>query len=345
MADATYQRVGIAAVAYEAPPEAMTSEAIEAELAPLYDRIGLVPGRLELMTGIKERRFWPGPIRPSTIATHAGRRALQQAGVDPASVGALVFSSVCRDQLEPASAHAVHHALGLSTGAYVLDVSNACLGVLNGVNIVANMIELGHIESGLVVAGEDGLPLVRSTIDRLRDDLGVTRKSVKLDFASLTIGAGAAAVLLRRREPDADGPALLGSATRVASEHHDLCVGGLGDEGSLAMATDAEVLLESGLDLARDTYADFRRGVAAAELDRVVTHQVGKAHHRRLLDELDIAPESAFTTYETFGNVGSVSLPLTLARAVEAGFVTRGHRVGLLGIGSGLGCMMVLARW
>jgi 3-oxoacyl-[acyl-carrier-protein] synthase-3 len=345
MADARYERVGIAAVAYEAPPEVMTSDDIEAELAPLYERIGLVPGRLELMTGIRERRFWPGPIRPSSIATHAGRKALQQADVDPSAVGALVFSSVCRDQLEPASAHAVHHALGLAPGAYVFDISNACLGVLNGVNVVANMIELGHIECGLVVAGEDGLPLVRGTIDRLRTDVEVTRRSVKLDFASLTIGSGAAAVLLKRTEPGADGPSLLGSATRVASEHHDLCVGGLGDGGSMAMATDAEMLLESGLDLARATYVDFRAGAAADGLDRVVTHQVGKIHHRRLLEELDIAPERTFTTYETFGNVGSVSLPLTLARAVESGFVTKGHRVGLLGIGSGLGCMMVLARW
>lgn len=340
-----YERVGIAAVTYEAPPDVFTSEALERDLAPVYQRLGLVEGRFELMTGIRERRFWSGPIRPSSIAAHAGRKALERSGVEPASVGALVFSSVCRDQIEPASAHAVHHHLGLAPDAYVFDVSNACLGVLNGMNIVANLIELGHIESGLVVAGEDGRPLVRSTIERLVSDPEVDRRSIKLDFASLTVGSGAAAVLLRRREPGGAGAALLGGVTRVASEHHDLCVGGLGDAGHLSMATDAEMLLESGLDLARATYVDFRLGPAAEGLDRVVTHQVGKAHHRRLLHELDIDPSIAFTTYESFGNVGSVSLPLTWARAVESGFVEPGHRVGLLGIGSGLGCMMVLVRW
>lgn len=345
MAETAYRRVGLAAVAYEAPPEAWTSDAIEQELAPVYDRIGLLPGRLELMTGIRERRFWGGPVRPSSIATHAGRAALQQADLHPSKVGALVFASVCRDQIEPASAHAVHHALGLAPDAQVFDVSNACLGVLNGMCTVANMIELGQIEAGLVVAGEDGLPLVRGTVDRLLADEEVTRKSIKLDFASLTIGSGAAAVLLCRREPEDAGPALIGGVTRAASEHHDLCVGGLGDGGALTMATDAEMLLESGLDLARATYADFRRGPAADGLDRVVTHQVGKIHHRRLLDELDLDPHSAFTTFESFGNIGSVSLPFTLARAVETGFIEPGHRLGLLGIGSGLGCMMVSVQW
>jgi 3-oxoacyl-[acyl-carrier-protein] synthase III len=339
-----FERVGVAAVTYERPPEILTSEAIEAELADTYARLGLHEGRLELMTGIRERRFWSGPVRPSSIAMHAGRRALAEAEVDPASVGALVFASVCRDQIEPASAHAVHHALGLSPSAYVFDVSNACLGVLNGMHVVASLIELGQIESGLVVAGEDGRPLVRSTIERLQTDSSITRKSIKLDFASLTIGSGAAAVLLRRKAPDAPGAALLGGVTRAASEHHDLCVGGYEESGALAMATDAEMLLESGLDLARATYADFVAGPAAEGLDRVVTHQVGKAHHRRLLDTLGLPVEQAFTTYETFGNVGSVSLPLTWARAREEGFLTPGQRLGLLGIGSGLGCMMVAVR-
>jgi len=339
-----FERVGVAAVAYESPPEVFTSDELENELSPVYERLGLVPGRFELMTGIRQRRFWPGPVRPSSIATHAGRRALEAAATPPASVGALVFSSVCRDQIEPASAHAVHHALGLSPEAFVFDLSNACLGVLNGITTVASMIELGQISAGLVVAGEDGRPLVRSTIDRLLADETVDRRSIKLDFASLTVGSGAAAVLLRRKEPDEDGPAILGGVTRVASEHHDLCVGGLGD-GGLSMATDAEMLLESGLDLARSTFVDFRLGPATEGMDRVVTHQVGKAHHRRLLGELEIDPARAHTTYEEFGNVGSVSLPLTWARAVESGFIGSGDRVGLLGIGSGLGCMMVLAQW
>ena len=71
--------VVIAGVSMELPPQVVTTDELEARLAPLYQRIGLVPGRLELMTGIKERRFWNTPIKPSEIAARAGKKALAKA--------------------------------------------------------------------------------------------------------------------------------------------------------------------------------------------------------------------------------------------------------------------------
>ncbi len=339
-----YEHVGIAAVDYEAPPEVVTSGELETRLAPLYERIGLVPGRLEMMTGIRERRFWPTPQRPSAIATLAARKALKASRIEPERIGVLAFCGVSRDQMEPASAHAVHHALGLASDAHVFDLSNACLGVLNGMVVVANMIELGQVEAGIVVAGEDGRRLVDGTVERLRQDEDATRRSVKSDFASLTVGAGAAAVVLARTEVRPQAPVFEGGTVVGASRHHDLCVGGSVGASELSMATDAEALLEAGLEVAREAYAAFRRDVVPDGLDKVVTHQVGRAHHVRLLDELGLDPRTAFTTYESFGNVGSVSVPLSWAMALEQGFVAPGDRLGLLGIGSGLGCLMASIR-
>ena len=53
-----YQSVCIEAFGYTLPDEIVTSDEIEARLAPLYQRLRLPAGRLELMTGIRERRFW-----------------------------------------------------------------------------------------------------------------------------------------------------------------------------------------------------------------------------------------------------------------------------------------------
>ena len=38
-------------------------------------------------------------------------------------------------------------------------------------------------------------------------------------------------------------------------------------------------------------------------------------------------------------------VPLTLAMAHEQGFLQAGDRVGLLGIGSGLNCLMLGVQW
>src|SRR6185503_12865228 len=103
---------------------------------------------------------------------------------------------------------------------------NACLGVLNGMVVVAGMIERGEIEAGLVVSGEDGRGLVEETIATLlasRADERGLRAELKQAFASLTIGSGACAVLLARG--GAGAPRLLGGVALAATEHVELCQG------------------------------------------------------------------------------------------------------------------------
>lgn len=345
-----YQRVGLAAIGYELPPKVLSSAAIEDALSSVYARIGLHPGRLELMTGIKERRYWPEEALPSTVAARAGEQAL--VGFDRGRIGALIHASVCRDFLEPATANVVHHHLGLPKGAQVYDVSNACLGVLSAMLQVANQIELGQIEAGLVVAGENGKPLVDSTIRQLLSDPKLDRRSIKPHFASLTIGSGAVAVLLTRRE---DAPhRLRGASIRAATEHHLLCQGGAsgGDTGvaagtGLGMTTDSEALLKAGIALAQENWAACQAGLGFAEApaDRILTHQVGKAHQTQLFSALGLDEGKSYVTYDRLGNVGSVSLPITLGLAAEAGFVGSGDRVALLGIGSGLSSVMMGVDW
>ena len=118
-----FKRTVLSGLVAELPPEVWTSDEVERRLAPLYGRLKLPEGRLELMTGIRERRFWPQPIRPSAASALAGRRAMQAAGVGPADIDLLIHSSVCRDRLEPSTAAYVHGLLGLGPQAQILDVS------------------------------------------------------------------------------------------------------------------------------------------------------------------------------------------------------------------------------
>lgn len=333
----------IAAIAAELPPEVVTSGAIEARLAPLYDRIGLVPGRLELMTGIKERRFWREPVRPSDVAARAGARAIAASGIDRGKIGLLIHGSVCRDFLEPATASVIHHHLELPSTAQAFDLSNACLGVLSGVVTAMSAIEAGRIDAALIVSGEDGRPLVEQTIAGLLADPGATRQSIKRAFASLTIGAGAAAILVSRRELAPRGHRLAGFVQRTASQHHGLCQGGEG--GEMTMSTDAEALLAAGLEVAKEAWQALISELSwpPGSFDRVVTHQVGRAHTRALHQAIGVPEERGFVTYDRLGNVGSASLPLTLALAEPS--LVPGQRVGLLGIGSGLQTLMIGVEW
>src|SRR5258708_38888891 len=71
------------------PDETWTSAGIEEQLKPLYDRLKLQAGRLELMTGIKERRMWPADTKPADASGKAGNAGLKTSTVKPGPRGAL----------------------------------------------------------------------------------------------------------------------------------------------------------------------------------------------------------------------------------------------------------------
>lgn len=345
-----YEHVCVESLAYELPPHVVTSDDIEQQLAPVYQRLGLPFGRLELMTGIRERRFFDRDVKPSQVSSITARKALDSSGLKPDVMGLLVHGSVCRDQLEPATASGVHHALGLPKTAAILDVSNACLGLLNGTLVLANMIELGQVRAGIVVGTEDGRELVEGTIDSLLKNPQTTRQSIKLDFASLTIGSGSAAIVLCHRDLSRTGRRLLGGVCMTDTSHHGLCAGGveaMASDGRLRMQTDSEALLHAGIELATITWDRFQAEVGwqTADVQKVFTHQVGKAHRKLLLDRLGLSPQIDFPTVEFLGNTGAVALPTAFALGVERGHVAVGDRVALLGIGSGLSSIMLGVEW
>jgi len=345
-----YSKVHIEALGYELAPMVITSSELESRLEPLYKSLFLAPGQLQALTGIRERRWWePGyPLSQGAIA--AGRKALDASGIAPAEIGALIYTGVCREQFEPATACRVAAGLGIQGNAAVFDLSNACLGVLNGILDVANRIELGQIRAGLVVSCESAREINEIMIGRMLEERNMEHFAVSL--ATLTGGSGAVAVLLTDGSFSGTGRRrLVGGATQAAPEHHRLCLWGMVPDGKdgykQTMSTDGVNVMNYGVELGLRTWQAFLKEVAwkSEDVDRVVCHQVGSAHQSAILKTLGIASDKDFTTFEYLGNMGTVSLPLTAAIADEREMLEPGEKVALLGIGSGLNCLMLGVEW
>lgn len=344
-----YSKVSVAGFGYELAPNVVTSDDLERRLAPVYDKLHLQPGQLEALTGIAERRFWDIDFRLSEGAIGAGQKALAAARVNPSEIGMLIYGGVCRENLEPATACAVADALGVPANAQIYDVSNACLGVLNGMVQIANAIELGQIQAGMVVSCEAAREIVESTIDRMLSNPDMTL--FKDTIATLTGGSGAVAVILSSHETAPQGHRLLGGVARSATQHHRLCTwgpaGGMLSNAHQVMKTDSVGVLQHGVTLGVETFRAFRRELSlpADKPDKVVCHQVGAAHQRTILKAFGIDEARDFTTFRFLGNIGTVSLPITATIADERQFFNKGDLVGFLGIGSGLNCLMLALDW
>lgn len=344
-----YIKTNIAGFGYELAPQIISSEDLESRLAPVYERLHLQPGQLEALTGIAERRFWDKDFKLSDGAISAGRKALTASNIPAEKIDMLIYGGVCRENLEPATACAVAHGLGLGGDTQIYDVSNACLGVLNGMVQIANAIELGQIRAGMVVSCESARQIVDTTIERIlaSHDMEIFKETI----ATLTGGSGAVAVVLCHSTMAPFGHRLLGGVAKSATQYHRLCTWGpdtgIPSSAPHIMRTDSVGVLKHGVELGIETFHAFRSELGWTDPlpDKVICHQVGAAHQRTILESIAIDESKDYTTYRYLGNIGTVSLPITAAIAAERGFLKSGDRVGFLGIGSGLNCIMLGIEW
>lgn len=319
-------------------PIIVTSAQIDERLAEAYARVGLRPGLIEGMAGIRERRWWSEGSSFVEGAALAGAKALAESGIDPQRVGVMINTSVSRAHLEPATAVAVHDAIGLPSSCQNFDVTNACLGFVNGMQLAASMIDSGHVEYALIVNGEDARPAHEAAIARL-GEASSTSKDVFAEFATLTLGSGAAAMVMGRADQHPAGHRLIGGVNRAATSHHELCVGDVE-----MMRTDSSGLLKYGLELSaglwRDAALEFDWASGA---DVYVIHQVSQVHTDAICRELGIDPSRVPRTFPTRGNIGPASVPYTLASVADD--LQPGDKVILMGIGSGLNASCLELRW
>lgn len=345
-----FDQVCLESLGYCLPPSVVTTAELERRLAPVYQRLRLPEGRLELMTGIAERRFWDAAMLPSDPSIVSAGRAIEAANFDPGRIGMLIHASVCRDQMEPATACRVHSRLDLPNDCVVFDTSNACLGMVNGMLQAATMIQLGQIEAALVVGTENGAGLVENTIQYLNQSPEINRQNIKLAIASLTIGSASAAVLLTHKNISRTQTQLQAVVARADTQHYELCQGDHDrndGQNRPLMNTDSETLMARGVDTGELTFQKLLQETkrSANSVDRSICHQVGMAHRKLMLERLQLNPAHDFATVQCLGNTGACAVPVTLAIAAQLNALQPGHDIALLGIGSGINCVMASVRW
>ena len=336
-----FKNVSIAGLAHIDAPHTLTSKEINERLQPTLERLGIRADVLGDIAGIHARRLWDQGTQASDVATLAGRKALEDAGITADMVGLLINTSVSRDYLEPSTASIVSGNLGIGEECVTFDIANACLAFINGMDMAALMLERGDIDYALIVDGETSNLVYEKTIERLsRPD--ITAEEVKNELAALTTGSGAAAMLLCHRSLAPEAPRYRGAVTRSANQWSHLCLGNLD-----RMVTDTRLLLIEGIRLAEKTFkaASETFGWKVDDLAQFVIHQVSQPHTKAFIKTLGIEPTKVMTIFGEFGNIGPASVPIVLSKLNELGRLKKGDRIGLMGIGSGLNCSMAEVVW
>ena len=180
-----FENVSIAGLAYQDAPHVTTSVELENELQDNLERFGMRPNLIESLTGIRERRFWESTEQAMTATVGVVENILAQAEIKKSEVGVLINSSVSKEFIEPSVAAIIHGDLAMPPECMNFDISNACLGFLNAMEVAGNMIERGQVDHAVIVDAENAAPLTTSTLQRLKSP-ACTLEAFRARFASLT---------------------------------------------------------------------------------------------------------------------------------------------------------------
>jgi 3-oxoacyl-[acyl-carrier-protein] synthase-3 len=290
---------------------------------PIAERLGVADDWIVKRTGIHSRRRAASQERLSDLATRAGHAALEDAGVDAASVRLVLVATLSQDELTPNAAPQVAHELGADR-AGAIDVGAACTGWLSAISLAAAQIEAGRAESVLVIGAE--------TLTRLTnyDD----RKTAAL------WGDGAGAVLLGSGGDGVVGPVDLDAdgalADVIVASHDDRK---LRVEGHETFQSAVRRLSEATV------VAIARAGLELEDIDLFVYHQANGRILRAVAERLELAPEKVADYIGEIGNTSAASIPLTLGLLREDGRLRAGQRILVAAIGAGFTWGAGIIEW
>ena len=176
-----HSNVCLESIAYHLPQEVVSMEDTFDQLEPLLERLKIPPAGVQSASGVEERRFWPKDTTIAEVSAQAAAKALKESGLQASDIGCLVSTSVCKDYIEPSMASLVHGRLGLPSHCLNFDIGNACLAFLNGMSVLADMLEQGRFKAALIVDAESARTVIETTISRL-----LTEETTVDDFRAVS---------------------------------------------------------------------------------------------------------------------------------------------------------------
>jgi 3-oxoacyl-[acyl-carrier-protein] synthase-3 len=320
--------IGIAAVGTYTPSGVRTAEEIAEQsghpIEMIRDRVGI--DRIHVAADDEH---------PSEMAIHAARGALEKSGVDPARIGALVYTCAgLADAQVWSPAARVMDALEIRNG-FGFEVRNNCAAANVGATVAAGLMERDpDVDAAIVVAA-----------DRMSMLADYTNPDLHLFY---TLGDGASAAVLRRNEPT---NRVLGFAEHTDPSLNDAVVlwGGtrMRPDGPND-PTSAKLTLPDPADFTMRLSAGYvenyahaveraleHAGRTASDVDLVVINQLKPSLRDAIMDRLGIARDNAVVFIQEYGHLGPADVWFGLDLALRSDRIEPGALVLLASSGLG----------
>jgi 3-oxoacyl-[acyl-carrier-protein] synthase-3 len=280
-------------------------------------------------TGIKERRIAGPGESTATLATHAARRALDAAGLEPKDIDLVLCGTITPEMAFPSTACFVAAALGMTTTP-AFDVAAACSGFIYTLDTAAAFVKAGRFKNVLVIGAE--------TLSRITD--------YKDRGSCILFGDGAGAVVVQRSNDAKKGVVYTGLHADGSGWEMLCCKPGsrfpieesLVADGSQYIKLKGREVYKFAVQRFEELIEDAMRKCELTKdtLSLIVPHQVNQRIIDSAMDKLGLGPEKAFVNIDKYGNTSAASIPIALDEAMRAGRIKPGDTVVFVAFGAGL---------
>lgn len=295
--------------------------------------------------GIEQRRIADADVTASDLCYKAARQLMDDNGIDPASIDALLFMSQTPDYRIPATSCLLQHRLGLPRETMCFDISLGCSGYLYALSTAFAYASMQGINRVLLLDGETFSKIVnrRDKVDwPLYGDAGTATLVEKGDYGTSTF----------MLNTDGSGEDVL--KVHAGMRHPitaDSCVEREREDGNIR--TELEVFMD-GMDVFNFAISKVPKSIKLLlqqtnrtidDVDYLVFHQANRFMMDFFVKKLKISPEHVPYCIGKYGNTSSASVPLTIVSEL-AGKLDGEHMVVMSAFGAGLswGSAMVAMR-
>lgn len=301
-------------------------------------------------TGIHSRHVAEEGETTSTMASKAGKLAMEAAGVSPEEIGLVIVATSTPDYNPfPSTACVVQGMLGcVNAGAF--DLQAACAGFIYALEQARGFVNFYPDKKALVI-GSECLTRVVDWTDR---------------SSCILFGDGAGAVVIGNDEAPGVASTKTTAHTLLGADgkgsHFIVRSGGTRNalkfsENGVPMQPETvvpPVMTLMGHDVftfAVKTLSKVARdlcdllGTSPEELDRVFAHQANSRIIEATARRMKLPLSKFWLNLETTANTSAASVPISLDQAVRAGELKDGMKIVMVGFGAGLTYAGTYCTW
>ncbi len=305
------------------PPEVLNN-------SKLADSLGVTEDWIYSRTGIESRHISHEYQNTSEIALYASLKAIEEANINPDEIDMIIVCTLSPDKLCPSTSCILQNELKAFNSA-CFDLEAACAGFVFGLTTAYQYIYSGMYKTILVVGAD--------ILSRFTD---YSDKSTSILF-----GDGAGAAIIRAGEEESFKTFNLGSDGSLKDMIYIPSSGvEKSDQKPYLTLKGREVFKWAVNNVPKIIIETIKKAsMSLNDIDYFIIHQANQRITKAITDKLELSKEKVLSNIEEIGNTSAASIPILLSQAVKEGKIKKGHKILMVGFGSGISWGATIFEW